>query len=132
MLKQLVILITASSLVTGCASMFSGTSQTITLRSDVPNTKFYLNGEELGTGSATTSVSKKNLSNTVFVAKATGCQDATTGIATKFDATTLLGVFIDLGIVSILVVDLGITGAAHEAERTNYILNPVCPRTAVK
>ena len=109
-----------------CASMFSGTSDRFKLRSDVQGTKFFLDDEELGTDNATTSVSKKKLKSTRFVAKKQGCKDAFIDVETKFDATSLLGLLIDFGLISILVVDWMSTGAVREAERTNYVLNPVC------
>lgn len=111
---------------TGCASMFSGTTQNFLLRSDVNGAKLYLNDEELGTNTATVQISKKKLKNSVLIAKKPGCTDFSTHINTKFDPTSLLGILLDFGIISILVVDLGVTGAVHEAERTNYLLNPVC------
>lgn len=111
---------------TGCASMFSGTTQNILLKSDVKGTKLYLNNEEVGTDTAVVQISKKNLKNSVLIAKKAGCSDYQTYVSTKFDATSLLGVFIDFGLITILVIDWGITGAVYEAERTNYVLNPVC------
>lgn len=111
---------------TGCASMFSGTTQNILLKSDVKGTKLYLNNEEIGTDTAVVQISKKNLKNSVLIAKKAGCSDYQTYVSTKFDATSLLGVFIDFGLITILVIDWGITGAVYEAERTNYVLNPVC------
>lgn len=111
---------------TGCATMFNGSSQSILLRSDVKGTKLFLNNEEIGTDTATVQISKKNLRNSILTAKKPGCSDYSTHINTKFDATSLLGILIDFGIVSVLVVDWGITGAVNEAERTNYVLNPTC------
>lgn len=122
-----VIYLMVLSLCSGCASMFSGTTQTITLRSEEADTKFYLNDQSLGSGTVTVPVSKKNLKNTVFIAKKDGCADGSTAITTKFDATSLLGILIDFGLISILVIDWGITGAVNEAERTNYVVNPSCP-----
>ncbi len=106
--------------------MFSGTTQNLILRSEVKGTKLYLNNEEIGTDSATVQISKKNLSNAVLMAKKEGCSDYTTAVPTKFDATSLLGILIDFGIITILVVDWGVTGAVKEAERTNFLLNPTC------
>ncbi len=111
---------------TGCASMFSGTTQNFLVRSDISGTKLYLNNEEIGTDTATVQISKKKLKNSVLLAKKPGCSDYSTHINTKFDATSLLGILLDFGLISILVVDWGITGAVSEAERTNYILNPKC------
>ncbi len=124
MFKALIICLTV--LTTGCASMFSGTTQNLLLRSDVRGTKLYLNNEEVGTDTATVQISKKNLGNAVLLAKKPGCSDYSTVVSTKFDATTLLGVLIDFGLITVLVVDWGITGAVREAERTSYVLNPTC------
>jgi len=110
----------------GCASMFSGTTQTISLRSEQKGTKFYLNNEDLGSDTAIVQISKKNLKSSVLVAKKAGCIDAQSFIPTKFDATSLLGVLLDFGLISILVVDWGITGAVQEAERTHFVLTPNC------
>lgn len=111
---------------TGCASMFSGTSQNILLRSDVKGAKLYLNNEQIGTDTASVQISKKNLRSSVLVAKKEGCSDAQSHINTKFDPTSLLGLLIDAGVFTILLVDWGITGAISEAERSSYLLNPVC------
>jgi hypothetical protein len=112
-----------------CASMFSGTSQRIKVRSDIPGTKLYLDDEEIGTNETTVTVAKKRLKEVQLIAKKEGCETKRTDIETKFDSTSLLGLLIDFGLISILVVDWGINGAVREAERTNYVLNPVCPST---
>jgi len=109
-----------------CASMFSGTSEKIRVRSDVPGTKLYLDDEEIGTDEATVKIAKKKLKNTYLVAKKEGCKSKKIEIETKFDPITLLGIFLDFGIVTIGIVDWASTGAVFEAERTNYVLNPVC------
>ncbi len=110
----------------GCASMFSGTTQNLLVKSDQKGTKLYLNNDEIGTDTATVQISKKNLKNSVLIAKKAGCTDAQTTIPTKFDATSLLGILIDFGLITVLVVDWGVTGAVNEAERTSFILNPTC------
>lgn len=86
-----------------------------------------MGSEEIGKDNATVTVAKKHLKETYFVAKKEGCMDARVEVATKYDATSLLGVLIDLGIISILVVDWGINRATTEAERRDYVLNPTCP-----
>lgn len=110
-----------------CASMFSGTDERIHLKSQQKGTKFYLNGTEfIGEGSTSVKISKKKLKDSSIVAKKKGCRDEVIHIDTKFDPTTLLGLLIDFGLISILVVDLGITGAVKEAERTNYVVDMNC------
>jgi hypothetical protein len=106
--------------------MFSGTTQNILVRSEVKGSKIYYNNEEIGTDTASVQIAKKNLKNAIFVAKKSGCSDAQTFVPTKFDATSLLGVLLDFGIISILVIDFGVTGAVNEAERTSFLLNPNC------
>jgi hypothetical protein len=125
-MKKLSLILAQLILFSSCASMFSGTSEKIKLSSDVPGTKFYLEDEELGTDSATVKIAKKKLSETRFTAKKDGCKASHVDVQTKFDSTSLWGILLDFGIISILVVDWGITGAVREAERTNYVLNPKC------
>jgi len=109
----------------GCASMFNGTTETIYLRSNLPNTTFYANAREIGRGtSAVTTIPKKQLSKTTLRAEKAGCHPKTTPIETSFDATTLLGVFLDYGIFSIVCFDWIGTGAITKAAQTDYILTP--------
>lgn len=113
---------------TSCASIINGTQDRLNFRSDVTGTKFYLNDTELiGTDTASIKISKKDLSDTVIYAKKDGCTTSMQTIDTRFDATTLLGILIDFGLISILVVDLAINGATSKADRTNYVLSPRCP-----
>jgi hypothetical protein len=114
---------------TSCASMFSGTSEKIKVRSDVPGTKLYLNEEEIGTDEATVKIAKKNLKESQLIAKKDGCKPKRVEIQTKFDPFSLLGILVDFGIITIGIVDWGMTGAVFEAERTNYVLNPICSTT---
>jgi uncharacterized lipoprotein YehR (DUF1307 family) len=127
MKKSLTLLILILSLsLTGCASMISGTSQQITLNSEVKGAKLYLNDEYIGTDSAVTKVSKSKLSDAVLKAKKDGCADAVKTVDTKVDGTAFLGCLLDLCIFSVILTDTVITGAIKEAERTSYILNPKC------
>lgn len=67
----------------------------------------------------------KKKENYVLKAEKNGCK--TTVIPQKtFDPTTLLGVFIDWGIISILVVDGAATGAWQKFNQTSYIVDPDC------
>ena len=109
----------------GCASMFNGGSETIYLRSNEPGTTFYANNREIGRGTtAITTVSKKDLKKTTLRAEKAGYYSKTTPIATEFDATTLLGIFVDYGIFSIVCVDWLGTGAVNKASQNDYILTP--------
>lgn len=107
--------------------MLSGTTETMYVRSEVPGTKLFYNKTEIGTDEAKIWVSKKRLKGAKFIAVKQGCETATVSIETKFDKTALWGLLLDLGIVSILIVDWGIYGSVREAKKLNYVLNPICP-----
>jgi hypothetical protein len=115
----------AVCLLGGCASMFHGSSQQVSIRSNNPDTELYVNEMLLGKGNVVTSFKKKE--NYMITARRDGCNAMTVPAAKSFDATTLLGVFIDFGIISILVIDGAATGAWNKFDQTSYILDPQCP-----
>jgi len=125
MKKVLSSIVVASALLsTGCASMFNGTSQQVAIRSNVEGTNLYVNEAYIGKNSGVTTFKKKE--NYVIRAKKEGCTDATYPASKSFDATTLLGMLIDLGIITVLIVDGVATGAWQQFDQTNYVLDPVC------
>ncbi|MDO8643864.1 MAG: hypothetical protein Q7S00_02715 [bacterium] len=127
MIKRMVALLMVFIFSSSCAAMFHGTKETIHVRSERPNTIFFAGEQEIGRGSsAVVTIRKKKLSKTILRAEKKGCLSKTTPIETSFDGISLLGLLIDLGLISILVVDLGATGAVHEADQTDYILTPQC------
>lgn len=115
--------------ITGCAAMFHGTSDQITIQSPDPEAKIYLDNFLVGKGTAMASV-KRNTQHTI-VAKKDGCADNLVQTQTAFDPVTLLGVLIDWGIISILVVDWGVTGAMWKTDPLVYHPNPICETPAV-
>jgi hypothetical protein len=123
--KILPIMTVACLLLNSCASMFSGTKETIHVRSNLPNTVFYANERELGRGtSASFTLPKKKLSTTTLRAEKKGYNTKTMPIETSFDAVCLLGILIDWGVFSIVCVDWLGTGAVTKAAQTDYVLTP--------
>lgn len=120
----LVTLIIVSLSSTGCASMFNGSRANVTVRSEDPAAKIYIDEQFVGTGSGTTSISKKG-QHSIRVTKE-GCGDGSAPITKQFDATSLLGILIDFGIVSMLIIDGAATGAISDIEPRNYTVNPSC------
>jgi uncharacterized protein YceK len=113
----------------GCASIFHGTTDTIYVRSNEPDTTFYANNREIGKGTTgVVIVHKKDLDNTQLRAEKMGCNTKSTPIESKFDATTLLGILIDWGIISILLIDWAINGAVERAAQTDFVLTPDCQK----
>ena len=109
---------------TGCATMFNGSSQTVNIRSNDADAKLYVNEEYMGKNNAVYTFKKKE--NYVLKAEKNGCK-TTTVIPTKtFDPTTLLGVLVDWGIISILVVDGAATGSWQKFNQTSFVIDPDC------
>lgn len=123
-MKSVLGIVAAVVLLNGCASMFHGSSQQVSIRSNQPDTEIYVNEMLLGKGNVVTSFKKKE--NYMITARKEGCNAVTVPASKSFDATTLLGVFIDFGIISILVVDGAATGAWNKFDQTSYIIDPQC------
>lgn len=126
MLNKLIAIILSLSVlsVTGCAAMFNGTSQQVSIRSNNPTDKIYVNDAYIGTGNGITTFKKKK--NYVIRVDNKKCESVSIPVSKSFDATTLLGVFIDFGIVSVLVVDGLGTGAWQEFDQTSYVVTSNC------
>jgi hypothetical protein len=87
-------------------------------------TDLYVNEAYIGKNSGVTTFKKKK--DYVITARKEGCTDASYPASKSFDATTLLGVLIDFGIISVLVIDGAATGAWQQFDQTSYVLDPVC------
>jgi len=97
-----------STMLSGCAAMFHGSTQQVAIRSNVPGTELYVNEAY------------------VITARKTGCEAASVPAEKTFDAVTLLGVLIDFGVVSVLLVDGAATGAWEQFTQTSYVVDPHC------
>ena len=111
-------------LLSGCASMFNGTSQQVSIRSNVEGTELYVNDAYVGKDNGVVVFNKKK--NYVITAKKEGCVQSSLPASKSFDATTLLGILIDFGIFTILVVDGLATGAWQSFDQTSYVVDPNC------
>ena len=111
---------------TGCAAMFHGTSQMISIRSNYADTKLYVNEAYVGQGSAVATF-KKNKNYTIRASRE-GYVDVIALPTKSFDAITLLGILLDWGIISILIIDGAATGAWTQFDQTSYVLDPTVPQ----
>src|SRR5216683_2351840 len=116
----LVLLLESSS----CAYLFHGTSDQINIYSGDPQARLYLNDQLIGVGNATATVDRDV--HYMLTAKTPGCTDQTLTTGDKFDPTSLLGIFIDLGLISILVIDMAASGAAWKTYPLSYTVTPIC------
>jgi hypothetical protein len=114
----------------GCAAIFHGSSQEVHIRSNVPDADLYVNEGYVGKGSGVASF-KKNSSYTI-TARKEGCTAASVPASKSFDAVTLLGILIDFGIISILIIDGAATGAWSQFDQTNFVIDPACTRAAAQ
>ncbi|MBP5399532.1 MAG: hypothetical protein J6Y53_03855 [Alphaproteobacteria bacterium] len=122
-------IVTAILMLSGCASMFSGTKETIIVQSEDRDAKIYIGEEYAGTGAGVATISKKKLADNVTIrASKKGCRDSVRHVETKIDATTFLGCLIDFCVVTVGVVDWLGTGAIREAAQTNYFVTPICEK----
>ena len=110
---------------TGCATMFHGPTQMVSIRSNVDDAKLYVNEAYVGKGSGVATF-HKNKSYTI-VARKEGCSDGVALPTKSFDAVTLIGILIDFGIISILIIDGACTGAWTQFDQTSYVVDPQCP-----
>lgn len=124
--KMLVILLVIQ--LTGCAAMFHGTNDQVTVVSGDPEAKLYLDSMYLGKGSGAVNV-KRNTTHTIFARK-NGCADGIAQTQTSFDSVSLLGILIDWGLISMLVIDWGATGAMWKTDPLLYNVSPNCPEEA--
>ncbi len=122
---RLVSLVASIALLSGCSSIIKGTNDTITVNSIERGTTLYVDGAARGLDTA--SVSLKKGKTYSLRAEKEGCESTTSTTTESFDPTSLLGIFIDFGLISI-PVDM-ISGAAWKIEPTTYTLTPVCSKT---
>lgn len=108
----------------GCAAMFHGTSQQIHIRSNQSDAKLYVNEAYVGQGNAVTTFKKRK--KYTITAKKEGCRDGTAIPTKSFDAITLLGILIDYGIITILIIDGAATGAWQQFDQTSFVVDPIC------
>ena len=130
-MKQIVgrlVLIAFVSQILSCASILSGTSDEIHVNSADPKAELYLNDQQIGVGNAVTTVQRDK--TYTIQAKKQGCETSTVQTGYKFDPVAWTGLLVDLGIISILIVDMGITGAAWKTNPLDYTVTPVCPASA--
>lgn len=109
----------------GCALMFHGKTDQIQIQSQSSDAELYLDGAQIGKGTATPTVRRGQ--KYIITAKKNGCSDsAPIQTGSKFDEVSLLGILIDWGLISILLVD-NLSGALWKTEPTVYSVSPICP-----
>ena len=111
-------------LIQGCASMFKGTDKDVLIQSSDDEAKLYVNDQLIGRGQAHYAL-KKNKDYFIW-AEGESCKSNTIVPTKSFDPTTLLGIFIDYGIISILLIDGAITGSWQDYDQSQFHLELDC------
>lgn len=115
-----IILIMTLCYLSGCASLLNGDTQQITIRSTA-GSEIRVDNKFAGMGVARVHVARDEL-HTISV-KNNGCEQSMT-TESHFNKTSLLGLFIDAGLLSI-PIDFT-TGAAWQVEPADIQLTPGC------
>jgi len=117
-LKYLVISLTV--LLSGCASMFNGNQQQVSIKTH-PDAEIFIDNRYAGNGQ-TQKWLNRDSTHVIRVTQGECEQSYTT--QARFNKTSLLGLFLDLGLISI-PVDF-ITGAAWDIYPNRFIMQPEC------
>lgn len=123
-MKKLSVLIFVLLSLSGCSTIFNGASQQVVIRGKNLDEKIYVNGNYMGSGKIVTSFKKNE--NYVITIEKKNCESVTMVASKSFDPTTLLGLPIDLGIVSILLIDGAVTGSWEKFDQTYYSVDLSC------
>lgn len=115
-------MILAVASLSGCASIIKGNSEKITVNSLEQDTVIWVDGAPRGKDAVSVDIKKGN--PVTIKASKQGCQDVSVQTTESFDATSLLGILIDFGIITI-PIDL-ISGAAWKPSPTTYTVSPIC------
>lgn len=91
---------------TGCATVVSGTNQTLTFNSDVDDVQVYVDGALIGKTPVSASFKKNKVQSVLF--KKDGYESVTREVTKSYDPIALLSLFWDFS-----TTDL-VTGAAFE------------------
>lgn len=105
-----------------CSTIIHGSHDTLHVNALEEGTTIYIDGSPRGKNSAMAEV-KRGKTHVIRATKK-GCSDVSIETTEKFYPTTLLGILLDFGIISI-PVDL-ISGAAWKAAPKTYTITPIC------
>jgi hypothetical protein len=122
-MKRTILLLPALLLSSGCAGILHGTSDTVSVNSMEEDTVIYVDGTPRGKDTAIAQLERGD-DHTIRVSKQ-GCGDVTMETTDSFDTASLLGIFLDWGIISI-PIDL-VSGAAWKTDQSVVTLTPICP-----
>lgn len=125
-IKHIVAATFITTSITGCASIFSGGSDNVSINSLEKGTTLSINGAPRGLDNTAADL-KRGKPYTITASKE-GCKDVTIQTQESFDGRSLLGIFIDFGIFTI-PIDM-ISGGAWKISPSSYTVTPICDKKA--
>ncbi len=111
-MKKLAVLLSMILTMAGCATIISGTDQTLTFTSDPEDVQVIVDGQPIGVTPLTVSLKKNKFDTVMF--KREGFKTQTFPLEQSFDGITLLSIFWDIGTTDV------ISGAAWEYAPGQY------------
>lgn len=113
----------------GCATIINGSTEAIEIQVDRPHSKVSINGVLVGVSEEgqllKAEIPKKG--EMLITVENEFCKPENYYVERKIDPVTFLGILIDGGIFSILVVDIFGTNAFMKADKTNFNFSLHCP-----
>lgn len=107
----------------GCATIFGDDNDQITIHSNDPDAALLVNGNQVGYGRATYTLSRDK--SAILTASKPGCNDAVMPTGRTIVGATFLNILFPIG----FLVDLA-TGKIERADPTDYNLTPHCVAAA--
>ena len=115
LLTTAALLLFAGLLAPGCATLFSGTSDQVTINSEPEGAQILIDGIDRGTTPATISVKRPGFDDTQVTLSLDGYRDRVFSLQTEFNTVGILNIFAPIG----FVVDF-LTGAITKIDPTVY------------
>lgn len=118
-IKSMALLLPLLVGVSGCGTLFTSSTESITIRSNEPQAKISVNGNEIGKGQAVAVI--PNGKQAIITASAPGCSDRSTPTGTAFNTISVLNLLSPLA----WLIDVA-SGSIHVTEPTTYTVTPDC------
>jgi len=121
MKSKIIAIFLSTALLSACATLFGKDSDTLTIHSNDPQAKILVNGNQIGTGTATYTLVRPQTAN--ITASKKGCNDMTVPTQQAFNPTAIINTICAL----CWLVDAA-TGKMHLTEPTDYTVTPNCDK----
>jgi len=123
-----VLLLVLSFQLMSCATILHGSTDQVEILSTAPDTEIYINDVYRGIAGPEQplEVTIPKRGRVTFVGKKPSCREGETVVRRSVDPATFLGILIDGGLFSILLVDIVGTNAFVHVEKNSYLLELEC------